>query len=117
MVELLLAAAMLGEVKADLAKLPPTPKVALDLSTCFAMRNHMDLIETIAAPLDADAIACQRAELQRFIGVCYAVQSANNACGLIYQRQALDEVRRQVGDEIWFSGNWPPLFPWWRIPR
>lgn len=117
MIEVLLVAAILGDVEADFAKLPQAPKVALDMSTCWAMRNYLDLIETVAAPWDEEAIACQREELSRFIAVGYAIHCARKENGLIGQRQSLNEVRRLVGDEIWFSGDWPPLFPWWRIPR
>lgn len=41
----------------------------------------------------------------------------NRYCSLAVRLDAADTVRGLIGEPAYLSGDWPPAFPWWRVPR
>jgi hypothetical protein len=100
---------------ADAERLPTADDIAQGLSDCCWLCNRLDAIAEIAPPWEEDNLRIQRAEVSCYLNLCYSMRNARDGSNWLRQREALADVRRIVGDEAWFSGNWPSLFPFWLV--
>lgn len=101
---------------ADVDRLPTLAEVDRAVLNCSWLRDRLDDLESVAPPWESENVAVQRAEIQACFNLCYTLRSARRENNWIYQRIAMGELRLTIGDEAWVSGNWPALFPWWRVP-
>jgi len=95
----------------EISRLPGESECKFAIDSLNGMRRHLDCLESIKPPwCDLLDIRC---EVDSCLCFWDEVKAARNETGLPrFRRAALDQIRRALGDERWFSGDWPTVPKW-----
>lgn len=99
----------------EIGRLPTAEQAQRNFDAVRAMRASLE--EAAEFVVFGDAVYIQRCELdfcERFAS--HVLRARDTGCQPISRRQAVTDARALIGDEAFYSGDWPTI-PWWRIPR